>query len=147
MKVPQISVFIENRRGRLASVCRILADGGVNLLALSLADTADFGILRLITSDSDRAVDLLRGEGFTVVETDVVAVEVEDRPGALADLLEVLDRAGVNVEYMYAFSELRTGRAPLIFRFEEPDRAIQALNEAGLSVLSRVELFGEGTQA
>ena len=147
MKVPQISVFVENRKGRLASVCRILADGGVNLTALSLADTADFGILRLIASDPDRAVGLLREKGFTVVETDVVGIEVEDRPGGLADLLDVLDAAEVNVEYMYAFSELRTGRAPLIFRFEDPERAIQALTDAGVPMLSKVELFGDAADA
>jgi hypothetical protein len=142
MKVPQISIFVENRKGRLASVARLLAQGGVNLIALSLADTADFGILRLIADDPDRAQRLLRDQGFTVVETDVIAIEVEDRPGGLADLLEVLDGAGVNIEYMYAFSELRTGRAPLIFRFEDPERAIQVLNQSGIPVLSKVELFG-----
>jgi len=144
MKVPQISVFIENRKGRLASVCRVLAEGKVNLIALSLADTADFGILRLITSDSTRACGLLRDEGYTVVENDVIAVEVEDRPGGLADLLEGLDEADVNVEYMYAFSEVNTGRAPLILRFEDAERAIAVLTEKGVPVLSKVELFGDG---
>ena len=142
MKVPQISIFIENRKGRLAKVARILGDGGVNLVALSLADTADFGILRLIAGDHERARAVLREHGFTVVETDVIAIEVEDRPGGLADLLEVLDAGGVNIEYMYAFSELETGRAPLIFRFEDPEKAIQILTAAGVSVLSKVELFG-----
>lgn len=147
MRVPQISVFIQNERGRLAAVARVLADEGINLKALSLADTADFGILRLITSEPDRAARILRQHNFTLRQDDVIAIEVEDRPGGLADLLDILNREDINVEYMYAFSELRTGRAPLIFRFEDPERAIEVLTTAGLSVLSRVELFGEGAGA
>src|SRR5512144_2171416 len=103
MKVEQISVFIENKSGRLAEITRILAEAGINIRALSLADTSDFGILRLIVNDNDKAKEVLKQHGFTVGKTDVVAVEVEDRPGGLHKLLNILYTANVNVEYMYAF--------------------------------------------
>jgi hypothetical protein len=103
MKVEQISIFLENKPGALAEVTRILGDSGINIRALSLADTKDFGILRLIVNDNDRARQVLDQKGFTVRKTEVVAVEVPDRPGGLADILKSLADAGVNVEYLYAF--------------------------------------------
>ena len=108
MKVEQISIFLENKSGRLAEVTTILSEGGVNIRALSLADTADFGILRLIVNDCDRAKEILKSNGFTVGKTEVLALEVPDRPGGLARILRILDGAGINVEYMYAFVN-RTG--------------------------------------
>src|SRR6266581_5489302 len=99
MKVEQISVFIENKSGRLAEIARLLGEAGINIRALSLADTTDFGILRLIVNDAEKAKAVLKERGFTVSKTEVVAVEIPDRPGGLADLLQVLDEGGINVEY------------------------------------------------
>ena len=103
MRVEQISIFLENKAGRLAEVSRVLSEAGVNIRALSLADTSDFGILRLIVDNNDRAKEVLKERGFTVGKTDVVAVEVEDRPGGLSRILDILSRQNINVEYMYAF--------------------------------------------
>ncbi len=141
MRVPQISVFLENRRGRLREACACLADVGINLVSLSLADTTDFGILRIIVEDTERAMSVLKQTKFTTNRTDVLAVEVDDRPGGLATLLAAVDEAELNVEYMYAFNEKRERRAILIFRFEDPDQAADALGQAGVNVLSRIELF------
>ncbi len=141
MKVEQISVFLENKSGRLAEVAGILAAAGVNIRALSLADTAEFGILRLIVDQNDRAKRALTDGGFTVGKTEVVALEVSDRPGGLARILGALDRAGINVEYMYAFVHRSGDNAILIVRFEEPDSAIQALTQAGVRVLKGHELY------
>jgi hypothetical protein len=140
MKVKQISVFLENKAGRLAHVTELLAAGGVNLLALSLADSSDFGILRIIVDDVDKAKQVLAAEQVVCTVNDVMAVEVEDRPGGLARLLRVLVEAGSNVEYMYAFSERPTGKAALIFRFDDPDRALAALQKAGVNVFSHIDL-------
>jgi hypothetical protein len=136
MKLKQLSVFMENRAGRLAEIARLLGDAKINIRALALADTSDFGILRLIVNDVDRALNVLRGAGLTVSLTDVVAVEVPDHPGGLAGVLEPLRAAGVNVEYLYAFVEKATDQAVVIFRFEDADGALKALREAGISVLS-----------
>lgn len=140
MKVKQISVFLENKAGRLAHVTQVLADGGINLLALSLADSSDFGILRLIVSDVERARRVLADHQVVCTVNDVTAVEIEDRPGGLARLLDVLVKGGVNVEYMYAFAERPTGKAALIFRFDQPERALAALQKAGVNVFSHVDL-------
>jgi len=143
MFVKQLSVFVENRAGRLHAACRAIADRNVNVLALSLADTADFGILRLIVSNPESGEHALKEAGFTVVTNDVLAVEVEDKPGGLATLLDALEKDGINVEYMYAFSSVRTGRAALIFRFEDNDAAIRSLTAAGIGVMSKVDVLGE----
>jgi hypothetical protein len=141
MRVEQISIFLENKSVRLAEVTQILAAAGVNIRALSLADTADFGILRLIVDRSDQAKQTLKEHGFTVGKTEVLAVEVPDRPGGLAKILQVLQGAGINVEYMYAFVQRSGDNAILIFRFDELDKAIQALTQAGVHVLKGEELY------
>jgi hypothetical protein len=135
MKVKQLSIFMENRAGRLAEIMQSLGDAGVNIRALSLADTSDFGILRLIVSQVDKAMEVLRAAGHTVSLTEVVAVEVPDRPGGLASVLGPLRQAGVNVEYMYAFVEKATDKAVVIFRFEDIEAALKVLATAGISVL------------
>lgn len=142
MKVQQISIFIENKSGRLAEVTRILADAGVNIRALSLADTSDFGILRLIVNDREKGVQALKEKGFTVSRTDVVAVEVPDRPGGLWSILDVLDRKSINVEYMYAFVERCGENAVIIFRFDDTDTAITELMENGFTILEGERLYG-----
>ncbi|MBW2036575.1 MAG: ACT domain-containing protein [Deltaproteobacteria bacterium] len=135
MRVEQISIFLENKAGRLAEVTRVIGEAGVNIRALSLADTSDFGILRLIVSDNDKAKAALKKHGFTVGKTNVVAVEVEDRPGGLNRVLEVLSRQNINVEYMYAFVQHTGKNAVIIFRFDDTDAAISLLKENGIKVL------------
>jgi hypothetical protein len=141
MKVEQISIFIENKSGRLAEVTHVLGTAGVNIRALSLADTSDFGILRLIVDKTDQAKSALKANGFTVSKTEVVAVEVPDRPLGLYGILEVLDRGKVNVEYMYAFVERCGGNAVIIFRFDNPEEAIKVLTANGVSVLEGERVY------
>jgi len=140
MKVDQLAVFLENKSGRLASITKALSDNSINIRALSVADTADFGILRLIVDDTDKATRVLKEGGFTVGKTDVIAVEVADKPGGLARVLSVLHEAGLNVEYMYAFVEKSAENAVLIFRFDDPDIAITILQNAGIRILTGQEV-------
>jgi len=142
MKVEQISIFIENKSGRLAEITRILGEAGINIRALSLADTSDFGILRLIVNKVEQAKMVLKEKGFTVNKTEVVAVEVPDQPGGLSAILQVLDREQINVEYMYAFVERCGGNAVIIFRFDEIDKAIDALTSNGIKILEGERLYG-----
>ena len=141
MKVEQISIFIENKSGRLAEITRILGDAGINIRALSLADTSDFGILRLIVNDVETAKAVLKEKGFTVSKTEVVAVEVPDRPGGLSRMLQTLDTDQINVEYMYAFVERCGGNAVIIFRFDETDKAIGTLSDNGFNILEGERLY------
>lgn len=140
MKVEQLAVFLENKSGRLAAITKILSDNGINIRALSVADTADFGILRLIVDQTDKAKQVLKDAGFTVGLTDVVAVEVADRPGGLSDVLAVLNQVEINVEYMYAFVEKSGHNAVIIFRFDDADTAIEVLRNAGTRILSGDEV-------
>jgi hypothetical protein len=141
VKVEQISIFLENKSGRLAEVTRLLGKGGVNIRALTLADTTDFGILRLIVSEKAKALEILKKAGFTVGMTEVVAVEVSDRPGGLAEILEQLGEEGVNVEYMYAFVEKSGDDAVVIFRFDEPDKAVAILQRNGVSIMEAEKVY------
>ncbi|ORJ53695.1 ACT domain-containing protein [Geothermobacter hydrogeniphilus] len=140
MKVQQISVFIENKTGRLAEVTRVLGGADISIRALSLADTSDFGILRLIVDQTDKAQAILRQDGFTVSKTEVVAIEVPDRPKGLNEILEILEQAGINVEYMYAFVDRRGGRAIIIFRFEDIEKALATLPKSGVQLI-KSEIF------
>jgi hypothetical protein len=126
---------LENRAGRLAEITRVLGEAGVNIRALSLADTSDFGILRLIVSDNDKAKAALKEHGFTVGKTNVVAVEVEDTPGGLNRILELLSNQSINVEYMYAFVQHTGENAVIIFRFDDIDKAVNLLRENNIKVL------------
>ena len=140
MQIDQISIFIENKSGRLAEVTDLLARNGINIRALSLADTSDFGIFRLIVNDPDAAERLLKEGGFTVARNEVVAVAVPDRPGGLAGILATLRSTGINVEYMYAFVQRSEGNAVLIFRFDDVAKAVAALRAAGVRTVSNEEM-------
>jgi hypothetical protein len=141
MKVEQISIFMENRSGRLAEVTGILAKADINIRAMSLADTADFGILRLIVNQTEKATQVLKQNGFTVSSTEVIALEVPDRPGGLWGILKTLEAAGINVEYMYAFVQRSGDNAVVMFRFDETDKASVILREAGVRVLTGEEVY------
>jgi hypothetical protein len=141
MKVEQISIFLENKAGRLAEVTGILGKADINIRALSLADTSDFGILRLIVNDYEKAKQVLKEHGFTVGRTEVVAVEVDDRPGGLNRILQILFEAGLNVEYMYAFVQQSGQNAVLIFRFDDIDKAVDALVSNGVTVIEGRRLY------
>ena len=141
MKVKQISVFLENKSGRLAEVTRALGDHDINIRALSIADTTDFGILRLIVNKPEDANRILREAGFMVSETEVIAVDVPDRPGGLADILDTLGKAKVNIEYLYAFIGQTSQDALVIFRVEDCDGAMKALKEKNVRVLDGSEVY------
>jgi hypothetical protein len=140
MSVKQISVFLENKKGRLADVTRILASEAVNIRALSLADTADFGVLRIIVSDPEKCLAVLKKNSFVAQVTEVVAIEVEDKPGGLSHILQMLDSAGVNVEYMYAYVEKSRDNAVVICRIDDRERAQEVLKAGGVPTLSAREL-------
>jgi len=141
MKLKQLSLFLENQPGALSRPVRLLAKAGFNIVTLSIADANQFGILRLILQDWEKAKKLLEKAGFVVRVTDMVAVEVSDQPGGLAKILEVVEKAGLNVEFMYAFTEKRENKAILIFRFDDPDHAIKILRQRNLNVVASVDLL------
>lgn len=143
MKLTQLSVFAENKPGHIIAPCRLLASAGVNIRALCLADTQRYGILRMIVSPWQEAARLLEEAGFLVKATEVLAVEVPDRPGGLADVLNVLEGTSINIEYMYAFPFGRGDNAVLVFRFNDIDAAIQQLQAAGMNLLGREDLWGQ----
>ena len=141
MRVEQISIFLENKAGRLAEVTAILRDADINIRALSLADTTDFGILRLIVNNNTKAEETLKKEGFTVGKTNVIAVEVNDTPGGLNTVLDPLTMAGINVEYMYAFANPQSKNAIMIFRFDDLDKAISILADKGITVIKGEDVY------
>jgi len=140
MNVEQISIFLENKSGRLAEVMGVLFEAGINIRALYLADTADFGILRLIVNDTEKARKALKENGFTVEKTKVIAIEVPDKPGGLSSILDTIKDEGINVEYMYAFVEKSGENAIVIFRFDEPEKSIDVLRKAGVKIMEGEEL-------
>lgn len=139
--VEQVSVFLENAAGRLAGLTRALGDAGINMRALMVADTAEFGVVRIICDRPHEAVRVLDGAGFGASLTEVLAVEVPDRPGGLADILEALGSRGVNVEYAYCFVEPAGAAAIDIFRVDEPVLAREALGDAGIRVADAGSLY------
>lgn len=142
MKIKQISVFLENKPGRLSEPCRILAAAGVNILTATLADTQQFGILRLIVKEGEKARAALEKAGCVVNICEVAAVEVDDQPGGLAGVLQVLEQAGINVEYMYAVTGRRKNRAVIIFGFEDANKAVAALKTKKAPIVAARDLFG-----
>ncbi|MCX5865063.1 MAG: amino acid-binding protein [Deltaproteobacteria bacterium] len=140
MKVKQIAIFLENKSGRLADISHSLAENAINIRALSLADTADFGILRLVVNDTVKAQQVLKENGFTVGITEVLVVEVPDKPGALDCILQVVCKAGLNVEYMYAFTKKSGESGMLLFRFDDQDAAVAVFEKAGCRLLSDDEV-------
>jgi hypothetical protein len=141
MKVKQLSLFLENKPGALSRPVKLIAKAKLNILTLTLADTQQFGILRLIVREWQKAKQLLQKDGFVVKVTDMVAIEVADKPGGLSGILAAVEKAGVNLEYMYGFTLKSEGKGLLAFRFDDPDRAITALRKRGINPVSGIELF------
>lgn len=137
----QISVFLENKAGRLSHVTRVLGTAGINIRALSIADTSDFGILRLIVNDPENAYKNLKEAGFTVSETEVISVKVPDTPGGLADVLEQMSGENLNIEYLYAFLGKSENEALIIFKVEDINRAKIAFTQKGINFLDDQELY------
>ncbi|MDR2094151.1 MAG: ACT domain-containing protein [Treponema sp.] len=135
MEIKQISVFLENTTGRLGEVTRVLAQAGINLRAISIADTADFGILRLIVNNHEKAVQALNDAGFTTRLSNVAAVEIDDIPGSLAKVMELFQKSQVNIEYLYASLESKAGKAVVIFKLEDHDKGIRIIKDNGLSTV------------
>ncbi|HOT50000.1 MAG TPA: amino acid-binding protein [Candidatus Hydrogenedentes bacterium] len=135
MLIHQLSLFLENKPGRLIEPCRALAEAGVNIATLSLADTRQFGILRLIVNDWQKGKEALEQAGFVVSVTEVVATEIADRPGGLADVLEIIEKGRINIEYMYAFASRSNNKAVLVFRFDKPAAAVELLCAKGVNVI------------
>ncbi len=142
MSVKQISVFIENKTGKLAEVTKYIADNNINMRALSIADTHDFGILRIICDNHDNAVAVLKDGGYVVAENEVLAVEMADKPGSLASILDILAHEGIIVEYTYAFlSTKKVGSAYIIFRVDDNKAATAALVAEGFNVVQQTVMF------
>jgi len=132
--IKQISVFLENKKGRLSEVTKTIADNGIDIKALTLADTKDFGVLRLIVTDPDKCVKILKESNFVAQETEVIAIEIEDAPGGLSKILELLNSNDVNIEYIYATIEKVKNKAIVIFRIEEKDKAREVLSKNGINI-------------
>lgn len=142
MKITQISVFLENRKGRLFDICSLLGQAGINIRALTIAETETFGVLRMVVDKPNEAIDLFRKNNITANQTEVVAVEVPDKPGGLAQVLGVLRDHDLNVEYMYGFVEKHSENALLVFRLDNPQQAHQVLAKSGLSVVDEKGIQG-----
>ena len=140
MRIRQISMFLENKPGQLSTICRDLAEAGINIATLSLADTSDFGIVRMIVDDHEKAKAVLTDKGHVVNVREVIAVCVPDRPGGMAEVMQVLDKAGANIEYSYAFSFHKGEKAVLVFRFSDNVKAEAALKAAGYTTLGEEEV-------
>lgn len=142
MFVKQISIFLENKSGRLAEVTRILGDNDINISALSIADTTDFGILRLIVNKPEKAENVLNANGFTVSAASVIAIGVQDKPGGLAMALDILRQKKIGIEYMYAFVSKKEDEALVILKVDNQAGAVEALKVGSISVLSPDEVYG-----
>lgn len=141
MTVKQLSVFVENRAGRLSAVTRLLGNNDISIRAMSIADTKDFGILRLIVNKPDIALKVLKDNGFSVTITNVLAIKISDKPGGLADAMETLYNDNISVEYMYAaFVNEDEDTASLVLRVNDNDTAVKALEEKGFNLLTSDEL-------
>lgn len=140
MSIKQISVFLENKKGRLLAVTKCLYENNINIRALSVADTTDFGILRMIVDQPELAYKALKSNGFTVRDTDVIAIEIPDDPGGLHNALQVLEKGDINLEYVYAFVDAKKGSALNVIRVDKMDEATEILKNGGIKIVTNKEL-------
>jgi len=136
MKVKQISVFLENKNGRLAEVTRILSDGNISLRAMTIADTADFGILRIIAEQPDRCLSLLQENNFTARVTEVIGVRLDDRPGALHNVMDIFEKNGVNIEYLYSTLMLMEDKVVIMFKVEDIEHGLDIIKKNGMEAIT-----------
>lgn len=141
MLIKQLSVFVENKLGRMAEITALIGDAGVDIRALSIADTSDFGILRLIVDKPDAALEALKHAGVTVTLTDVIAVGIDDKPGAFAKAVKIMSDAGIGIEYMYAFISRSDSQAFVIMRIENLDKGIETMQKNGIKLLASDEIY------
>ena len=141
MQIKQLSLFVENRTGAVTGICNCLKDNGIDIRTLCIADTEQFGIIRLLVKDNAKAEKVLAAAGFAAKTTEVFALLVPDVPGGLAGILNVFDRRGVAVEYMYAFTFGKAGKAVIVFSFADPEKAAQVIREEGLETASEIDIF------
>lgn len=140
MLVNQIAVFLENRKGRINDFARVLKEQNVDLISMSIADTKEFGVLRAITRDNEKAVQALKDAGFTVVTSELIGVEVDDRPGGLSDVLSILNNQDVDIEYLYSYARIEKGKAIILLKVDDNKLALEALTKAGFKVLDTTVL-------
>jgi len=143
MNVTQLSVFIENKPGHLQNVLKTLGDEGINIITLTIAETSDFGILRMIVDNPVKGSEILKSKNFTCSITDVIALEIDDNPGSLYKAIETFSNNDLNIEYMYAFTEKREGKAVMIFRFDNIEKAKKSLKDEGYSIVKNIDIIGE----
>lgn len=141
MFIKQLSIFVENKPGRLSAVTKLLSNNDIDIRALSIADTKDFGILRLIVDKPDKACEALKNADCTVSMTNVIAIGTEDKPGGLTGIMDCLYASNISVEYMYAFIAKKAGEAYVIIRVDNNDKALEALRESGFAVLTADEIY------
>lgn len=142
MQIQQLSVFVENKEGRLAEITRVLADANIDIRAISIADTSDFGILRLIVDKSDQAVTALKTAGMTVSLTNVIAIGITDKPGEFAKAMKILADEHIAIEYMYAFISRDKGKAFVILRVNDNEKAVSVMQDSGIAILTAEEIHG-----
>lgn len=140
MLVNQIAVFLENRKGRISDFARVLKEQNVDLISMSIADTKEFGILRAITRDNEKAVQALKDAGFTVVTSELIGVEVDDKPGGLSDVLSILNNKDVDIEYLYSYARIEKGKAIILLKVDDNKLALDALAKGGFKVLDTTVL-------
>lgn len=140
MKVKQVSVFMENTPGRLAEVTKVLGDANINILAMTIAETGEFGVVRMIVSDWQKAIDVLKKNDFTTATTEVLAIEIPNKPGSLAKIVAEFAKKNINIEYVYAFVTHTSEEAVIIMRFENTDEAIVVLKDIGVRVLTNEDV-------
>ncbi len=140
MKLTQISIFLENKKGRLQEVCSLLSKNEINIRALTVAESENFGVLRIVVDKPQKATSVLKKNGFIANLTDIVAVEVADHPGGLSEVLNILSKHDINVEYMYGFVEKSSDKAMLVFRFDDTDKAIKVLKDKKVKIVGTSEV-------
>jgi hypothetical protein len=142
MKITQVSVFLENKKGRLYDALSVLGGAGIDIKALTIAESEDFGVLRMVVNKPEAAIAVLKDNEFVASITDIVAIEVDDHPGGLAAILKILTDNNINLEYMYAFVEKNADKAIVVFRFDDPDLAIAVLTKNTVRVLGKKDIHG-----
>ncbi|MDR2046584.1 MAG: amino acid-binding protein [Clostridiales bacterium] len=138
MSVSQVAVFLENKKGRLSEMTKILGDAGIDLVALTIADTKEFGIVRFITKDNDGVLKILRENGYTASKNELLGVEVSDAPGGLHGVLRILGDAGVEIEYLYSFAKTNSGKAIILFKVDSAEKAVNVLQASGVDLIEKI---------